>query len=201
MVARVEERDAAACGGGGDLFAGGELGEERFGVVEEAGGVGEVRHVAQDSGTRLGGELGGDGLGAEDVGDVEVMAVGVATLGHGELMLLGELLLGHLEHMALRPFVERAVLEKEGLPALDAGNFLALREVAELVRRHVQVRGGALQIHQLVAHGDILPQLPLGGVRKFVIQCARLLFFCESERRKSWTLRLQRGYGSTSARS
>ena len=37
VVAGMEERDAAACRRGGDFLAGGELGEERLGVVEGAG--------------------------------------------------------------------------------------------------------------------------------------------------------------------
>ena len=84
---------------------------------------------------------------------MEVLSVRLAPLGHGELVLPGELLVGDRHEAALGPFVEETVLKEEVVPASDAGDLLALREVPKVVHLHVQMRRGALQIHQLVAHG------------------------------------------------
>ena len=45
------------------------------------------------------------------------------------------------------------MLKEEGVPAPDAGDFLSLREVPEVVDLHVQMGGSAFQIHQLITHG------------------------------------------------
>ena len=153
VVARVEERGTAAGCRGRHLLARLKLGEQRLGVVEETGGVGEVRHVAQHAGARLGGHGGRDHRRGEEVRDVEVLSVRLAPFGHGELVLPGELLVGDRHEAALGPFVEETVFKEEVVPASDAGDLLALREVPKVVHLHVQMRGGALQIHQLIAHG------------------------------------------------
>ena len=153
VIARMEKRHAAAGGGGGDFFAGTEFGEERFGVVEQSGGVRLIRHVAQDAGLGFRREIGPDGFRPENVGDVEIVAGGLAPLVAGQLMFAGQLFVGQGDEAALRPFVQGPVLKEIVVSAFNGRHFLALREMTQFVGRHVQMRGGAFQIHQMVVHG------------------------------------------------
>ena len=142
MEARVEERHALADRGRCGLFARDKLLEERVGVVHLSAAVGEVGHVAENPGLRLGGDGEVDGRGAEEPGDAPVGDVGAAVLVHHHPVALGERALPGGEQAALRPLVEGAVLEVPFAAAFDRLKLAALGAVLEFVRRHVHMLGG-----------------------------------------------------------
>ena len=85
---------------------------------------------------------------------MEVVPVRAAAVVHGRLVLAFQRLVVDLHQAALRPFVERAVLEEVLVAALLGGDLAPLCEVPEFVLLHVQMRRGALLVHQLVAHDE-----------------------------------------------
>ena len=100
--------------------------------------------------TPPGGEGGGDRLGAEQFGDMEVVSIRAAALRHRDRVLGRQGLVAQRDETALGPFVEHAVLEEVAVAALYALDLAALREVPQLVLRHVQMRRRALLIHQAI---------------------------------------------------
>lgn len=112
VKARVKERGTTADGSGGGFFAGGEFGEEEFGVVNEGSGFGEVGHIADDTGLSFGGEEGeGEGVVGDEGRDAEIVAISAASFAHCGAVLGGELSGREVEHAALGPLIKGAVLK------------------------------------------------------------------------------------------
>ena len=152
VVARVQERRTRADGGRGGLLAGDELPEEALGVVDEARALGERRHVADEPALRLGGDREVDRLRLDEPRHAPGVAPRAAALVDHQAVLLVQFLARGRQQVALRPLVEGRVLEVPFAAADLRVDLAALRDVLEVVRRDVHVRGRGGEGQELVAH-------------------------------------------------
>ena len=143
---------AVSDGRGRRLLAVDKLLEKPFGIVDLAAFFGKVGHVPENAALRLRLQREIYGLRTEEIGHAPVRAVCAAVLVHHHAVLFPQVPVAGRQQLALRPLVQRTMLEEPVVPALRRLDLPALRKVPKLVLLEVNVLRRMLQIEDLATH-------------------------------------------------